>query len=97
MGNDVWIGQNVTIMPGVTIGDGAIVASNATVTKDIEPYTIVGGNPVKPIKRRFDDMIIALLLELKWWDQDEAWLDTHLERLVSTYDRQTLRELLKSK
>ncbi|MBY0114826.1 Vat family streptogramin A O-acetyltransferase [Paenibacillus sp. FSL H8-0317] len=97
LGNDVWLGQNVTIMPGITIGDGAIVASNSTVVKDIEPYTIVGGNPAKTIKKRFDEETIGLLLELKWWDQDEEWLDTHLERLVSTYDLQILRELLNSK
>ncbi|MNP71651.1 Streptogramin A acetyltransferase [compost metagenome] len=84
-------------MPGITIGDGAIVASNSTVVKDIEPYTIVGGNPAKTVKKRFDEETIALLLELKWWDQDEEWLDTHLERLVSTYDLQIVRELLNSK
>ncbi|MBD8838532.1 MULTISPECIES: Vat family streptogramin A O-acetyltransferase [unclassified Paenibacillus] len=97
LGNDVWLGQNVTIMPGITIGDGAIVASNSTVVKDIEPYTIVGGNPAKTVKKRFDEETIALLLELKWWDQDEEWLDAHLECLVSTYDLQILRELLNSK
>lgn len=97
LGNDVWLGQNVTIMPGVTVGDGAIVASNSTVTRNIEPYVIVGGNPAKPIKKRFDDKTIELLLELKWWDQDEEWLDTHLEQLVSTYDLQTLKELLDSR
>lgn len=97
LGNDVWLGQNVTIMPGITIGDGAIVASNSTVVKDIEPYTIVGGNPAKIVKKRFDEETIALLLELKWWDQDEEWLDAHLECLVSTYDLQILRELLNSK
>ncbi|MNW61975.1 Streptogramin A acetyltransferase [compost metagenome] len=87
----------MTIMPGITIGDGAIVASNSTVVKDIEPYTIVGGNPAKTVKKRFDEETIALLLELKWWDQDEEWLDTHLERLVSTYDLEILRGLLNSK
>ncbi|WP_127538526.1 Vat family streptogramin A O-acetyltransferase [Paenibacillus illinoisensis] len=97
LGNDVWLGQNVTIMPGVTVGDGAIVASNSTVTRNIEPYVIVGGNPAKPIKKRFDDKTIELLLELKWWDQDEEWLDTHLEQLVSTYDLQTLKELVNSR
>lgn len=97
LGNDVWLGQHVTIMPGITIGDGAIVASNSTVVKDIEPYTIVGGNPAKTVKKRFDEETIALLLELKWWDQDEEWLDTHLERLVSTYDLEILRGLLNSK
>lgn len=55
IGNDVWIGQNVTIMPGVKIGDGAIIAANSTVVKSVEPYTIYGGNPAKFIKNRFSD------------------------------------------
>lgn len=70
IGNDVWIGYNATIMPGVKIGDGAIIATNATVTKDVEPYTIVGGNPAKPIKKRFSDSKIEQLLKLKWWHWD---------------------------
>ncbi len=68
IGNDVWIGYNATIMAGVKIGDGAIIATNSTVTKDVPPYTIVGGNPAKEIKKRFSDDEIATLLELKWWD-----------------------------
>ncbi len=68
IGNDVWLGYNATIMPGVKIGDGAIVATNSLVTKDVLPYTIVGGNPAQIIRKRFDDEIIALLLELKWWN-----------------------------
>ncbi|MFL0352628.1 CatB-related O-acetyltransferase [Xanthomarina sp. GH4-25] len=68
IGNDVWIGYNATIMAGVTIGDGAIIATNATVVKDVEPYSIVGGNPAKEIKKRFSKEVIAKLLELKWWD-----------------------------
>lgn len=68
VGNDVWIGHNATIMPGITIGDGAIIATNATVTKDVAPYTVVGGNPAKEIKKRFSDQEIATLLEIKWWD-----------------------------
>jgi virginiamycin A acetyltransferase len=70
IGNDVWIGHDATIMPGVHIGDGAIIATKAVVTKDVEPYTIVGGNPAKPIKKRFSEEIIGRLLELKWWDWD---------------------------
>lgn len=70
IGNDVWIGHDATIMPGVHIGDGAIIATKAVVTKDVEPYSIVGGNPAKPIKKRFSEEIIARLLELKWWDWD---------------------------
>ncbi len=70
IGNDVWIGYNATVMAGVTIGDGAIIATNATVTKDVAPYSIVGGNPAKEIKKRFSEEVIAQLLELQWWDWD---------------------------
>lgn len=68
VGNDVWIGQNVTVMPGVHIGDGAIIAANSVVAKDVEPYTLVGGNPARFIKKRFNDELTGLLLKLKWWD-----------------------------
>jgi virginiamycin A acetyltransferase len=68
VGNDVWIGYNATIMAGVTIGDGAIIGTNSVVTKDVEPYSIVGGNPAKVIKKRFPEDEIKDLLEIKWWD-----------------------------
>ncbi len=68
IGNDVWIGYEAVIMSGVTIGDGAVVGARALVTKDVPPYTVVGGVPAKVIKRRFSDEIIAELLTLKWWD-----------------------------
>ncbi|MHA2758642.1 CatB-related O-acetyltransferase [Aeromonas dhakensis] len=68
VGNDVWIGSEAMIMPGITIGDGAVIATRAVVTRDVEPYTIVGGNPAKPIRRRFGDEQIALLQEMRWWD-----------------------------
>ena len=68
VGNDVWIGQNVTVLPGVHIGDGAIVGANSVVSKDVPPYHIVGGNPAKIIRKRFDDAAIACLLRVKWWD-----------------------------
>ncbi|MDJ0662139.1 MAG: CatB-related O-acetyltransferase [Crocosphaera sp.] len=68
VGNDVWLGYNALIMPGVNIGDGAIIATNSVVTKDVEPYTIVGGNPAKLIRKRFSDQVIKLLLELQWWN-----------------------------
>ncbi|MBP2001378.1 virginiamycin A acetyltransferase [Paenibacillus shirakamiensis] len=93
LGNDVWIGQQVTIMPGVTIGDGAIVASNSTVVKNVEPYTIVGGNPAKVIKKRFSEEIIQLLLELQWWNWDEEQIFEHLDTLVSAHDLETLKGL----
>lgn len=68
IGNDVWIGYEAVILSGVTIGDGAIVAARSVVTKDVPPYTIVGGVPAKPIRRRFDRETIDALLELRWWD-----------------------------
>lgn len=68
IGNDVWIGYGAIIQRGVQIGDGAIVAAGAVVTKDVPPYTIVGGVPAKPIRQRFDDQIIKKLLELQWWN-----------------------------
>ncbi|MFA6087903.1 CatB-related O-acetyltransferase [Mucilaginibacter sp.] len=68
IGNDVWIGNNVIIMDGIKIGDGAIIASGSIVTKDIAPYTIVGGVPAKFIKPRFDEQQAEKLLAIKWWD-----------------------------
>lgn len=68
VGNDVWLGYRTTILPGITIGDGAIIGAYSVVTRDVPPYTIVGGNPAKLIRKRFDDADIARLLELRWWD-----------------------------
>ena len=68
VGNDVWIGREAVIMPGVHIGDGAIVAACAVVTRDVEPYSVVGGNPARFIKKRFGQPLISLLEKLKWWD-----------------------------
>jgi virginiamycin A acetyltransferase len=68
IGNDVWIGYRACILPGVTIGDGAIIGSFALVTKDVPPYTIVGGNPAQPIRKRFDEETISCLLKLAWWN-----------------------------
>ncbi|WFD12349.1 CatB-related O-acetyltransferase [Tepidibacter hydrothermalis] len=68
VGNDVWIGTEAVIMPGVKIGDGAVIGTRALVTKDVEPYTIIGGNPAKPIKKRFTQDEIKMLLEMKWWN-----------------------------
>lgn len=68
VGNDVWIGYEAVILAGVTIGDGAVIAARAVVTRDVAPYTIVGGVPAKPIRRRFDEATVSALLELKWWD-----------------------------
>lgn len=68
IGNDVWIGYEAVIMAGVTIGDGAIIGTRAVVTKDVSPYTIVGGVPAKPIRKRFSEDVIERLLSLKWWN-----------------------------
>ncbi len=70
VGNDVWIGQDATILPGVHIGDGAIIGANAVVAKDVPPYAIVVGNPATIKKYRFDEETIKFMLELKWWDKD---------------------------
>ncbi len=84
IGNDVWIGRESVIMPGVKIGDGAIVAAYSVVTKDIEPYTMYGGNPAKYIKKRFDDELISLLLKLKWWDFEPDKLVDFLPTLCNS-------------
>lgn len=78
VGNDVWIGQNATILPGVRIGDGAIIGLGSVVGSDVEPYTVVAGNPARPLRRRFDDELIGLLLELKWWNRSPE----EIQRLI---------------
>jgi len=77
IGNDVWIGARVTIIDGICIGDGAILAAGAVVTKDVEPYSIVGGIPAKKIRNRFNDEQIKFLLNLRWWDKDEGWIKSN--------------------
>ncbi|MCH5585258.1 Vat family streptogramin A O-acetyltransferase [Shimazuella sp. AN120528] len=83
IGNDVWIGRNVTVMPGVKIGDGAIVAAHAVVTKDVEAYSIVGGNPTKEIKKRFSKEKIDEWLTIKWWDWDIELISANIDKIVS--------------
>lgn len=83
IGNDVWIGQNVTVMPGIHIGDGAIIAANSVVTKDIPAYHIAGGNPCKIIRKRFDDELISFLLKIKWWDWTPEKIFDNLDTLCS--------------
>ena len=83
VGNDVWFGQNVTVMPGVHIGDGAIIAANSVVTKDIPPYCVAGGNPCIVRKKRFDDELIEYLLALKWWDWDADKIFRNMGALCS--------------
>lgn len=83
IGNDVWIGSEAIVMPGVTIGHGAVVGTRALVARDVEPYAIVGGNPAKPIRKRFDERQIAMLLEMQWWDWPEDRLHGAMPLLTS--------------
>lgn len=83
IGNDVWIGYDAIIMPGVKIGDGAIIGTRAVVTKDIPPYTIVGGVPAKPIRKRFDDKTIEKLLSIKWWNWDKEKIKQNIQSIQS--------------
>ena len=89
IGNDVWIGYEAVVMQGVTIGDGAIIGARAVVTKDVPPYTIVGGVPAKPIRKRFSDEIIARLLKIKWWD----WLDEKIKEDISAIQSGNIYDL----
>ncbi len=91
IGNDVWIGYGATIMPGIQVGDGAIIATNSVVTKNVEPYSIVGGNPAKEIRKRFEENIIKELLEIKWWDWEIEKITRNLQAICGS-DINALRE-----
>lgn len=81
IGNDVWIGANVTILSGVTIGDGAVIGADSLVTKNVEPYSIVSGSPAKHIRFRFDEATVAALLKIQWWN----WSDEDLRKNISRF------------
>ena len=83
IGNDVWIGYEAIILSGVTIGDGAIIASRAVVTEDVPPYTIVGGVPAKAIKKRFSEQTISHLLKIKWWDWTKERIAQNIDAIQS--------------
>jgi len=83
IGSDVWIGANVTIMPGIKIGDGAVIANNSHVVKNVEPYSIVGGNPAKLIRHRFSPEQIEQLLRIKWWYWDDDKINAHVHLLCN--------------
>ena len=91
VGNDVWLGYDSLLMPGVKIGDGSIVASRSVVTKEVPPYHLVGGNPARTIPARFDDATIQALLEIRWWDWDAAKITRNLAAICGT-DLARLRE-----
>jgi virginiamycin A acetyltransferase len=84
VGNDVWIGYGATILPGVTIGDGAVIGSLSVVTSDVPPYAIVGGNPARVIRSRFDDATIARLLAVQWWNWDIATITRKVAAIAGT-------------
>ena len=96
IGNDVWIGQNATIMPGVHIGDGAIIGANSLVSKDVEPYTIVAGNPIRVIRKRFDDDLIDVLERFKWWDKSIEEIN-NLIPILTNGDLEKVRAELKGR
>ncbi len=90
VGNDVWIGMGAVIMPGVTIGDGSIVSAAAVVVGDVAPYSIVGGNPARELKKRFDEDVVAALLEIRWWDWPVAQIEANLAAITGA-DIEALR------
>ena len=92
IGNDVWIGYEAVIMQGVHIGDGAVIGTRAVVTKDVEPYSIVGGVPAKTIRPRFEQPVIDALLSLKWWDWPEEKVKRNVEAITSGNVRKLLGE-----
>jgi virginiamycin A acetyltransferase len=95
VGNDVWIGQNVTILPGVHIGDGAIIGADSVVGSNVEPYTIVVGNPAKPIRKRFDDELIELLLKFQWWNRPIEEINKLIPLLTSSDLKKVKAEIKK--
>lgn len=97
VGNDVWIGQGSTILPGIHIGDGAIIGLNSVVSRDVPPYTLVAGNPARIIRKRFDDELTELLLKLKWWDKGIEEIQTLIPILSDSnldFVKQELRKRL---
>ena len=96
IGNDVWIGQDATILPGVRIGDGAIVGAGSVVGRDVAPYSVVVGNPAREIRKRFDDELIALLLEFQWWDKSVEEIN-RLIPLLTSGDLETVRAQIKKR
>lgn len=90
IGNDVWIGMEAVLMPGVTVGDGAIISARSVVVSDVAPYTIVGGNPARPLKQRFDDETVKELLAIAWWDWPVEKIEANIDA-ISGADLDALR------
>ncbi len=95
IGNDVWIGQNAVILPGVHVGNGAIIGANSVVGSDVEAYVIVAGNPARPIRRRFDRDFTVLLEKLRWWDRSVEEIQSMIP-LLSCSDLERVRAELKN-
>lgn len=93
IGNDVWIGYEAVILAGVTIGNGAIIGARAVVTKDVPPYTIVGGVPAKPIKKRFDNKTISELLDIQWWNWPDETIAQNIKAIQSGNMEQISRRI----
>lgn len=96
IGNDVWIGQNSVILPGVCVGDGAIIGANSVAGSNVDPYTIVVGNPAREVRKRFDDELIQLMLDFKWWDKEIDEIN-NLIPVLTCSDLATVKHQLKLK
>lgn len=96
VGNDVWIGENAVILPGVRIGDGAIIGRNSVVGSDVPPYTVVVGNPARVLRKRFDDELIAIMEKLQWWDLPAEEINS-LIPVLSCGDLEAVRETLRQR
>ena len=95
IGNDVWLGRDAVIMPGVCIGDGAVIAAESVVVKDVPPYSIYGGNPAKLIRMRFSDEVIQILLKLQWWNWSYEKITKNLDTIFGV-NLEALKDLLES-
>ena len=96
IGNDVWIGQNATILPGVHINDGAVIGLNSVVASDVPAYTIAAGNPARPIRKRFDDELIDIMLRLRWWDLSIEEINSLIPVLTCS-DLDKVKNILRSR
>lgn len=94
VGNDVWIGRSCSLMSGVQIGDGACIAANSVVTKSVPPYAIVGGNPARVLRVRFDPLIVQSLLELRWWDRGDDYISEIVPYLQQEPSEQSIKAMM---
>ena len=94
IGNDVWVGCDAIILPGVNVGDGAVIGAGAVVTKDVSPYEVVGGCPAHHIKMRFPEEIVELLEDIKWWDRDDEFMRNNMDLFAPENDITNDKEIL---